>query len=247
MFGHEKGAFTGAVNKHLGAFEQAEGGTIFLDEIGELPTDLQPKLLRVLEQKTIRRVGGNDRRTVDLRIVAATNRDLRQEVNEGRFRSDLYYRLSVVKVVLPPLRARLPDLPVLARSLLERIGASPAQIARFTSLDFVERLRRGAWPGNVRELRNYLERCLVLEEEVPLTETDAPQTVGSSDRTPFVDLSLSYTEARQHALVEFERAYLTALLAKHGGNVSQAAREAGIDRVYLHRLLRRRSMRGAGS
>jgi len=245
LFGHEKGAFTGAASRHLGAFEQADGGTIVLDEIGELPTDLQPKLLRVLEQKTIRRLGGSERRSVDVRIVAATNRDLRHEVNEGRFRSDLYYRLSVVKVVLPPLRERLLDLPILTRSLLERMGANESQLARFSAPEMIERLSHGHWPGNVRELRNYLERCLVLDTAAPVGEIEAkPSPAAPMAAAPDVDLSLSYPEARRRALSIFEHAYLSALLDKHGGNVSQAAREAGVERVYLHRLLRRSELRG---
>ncbi len=242
LFGHEKGAFTGATERRSGAFEHAHGGTIVLDEIGELPSDLQPKLLRVLEQKTIRRIGSSTRISVDLRIVACTNRDLRREVNEGRFRSDLYYRLSVVKVVLPPLRERLDDLPLLSRTLLARLGAKPPQLQRFTSPEFLERLRHGAWPGNIRELRNYLERCLVLDDEAPMTE--ALSGAETTSEAPFVDLSLPYSEARRRSLAEFERIYLSALLEKHGGNVSRAAREAGIERVYLHRLLRRSALRG---
>lgn len=243
LFGHEKGAFTGASSRHVGAFEQADGGTIVLDEIGELPTDLQPKLLRVLEQKTIRRVGGSERRAVNVRIVAATNRDLRHEVNEGRFRSDLYYRLSVVKVVLPPLRERLADLPVLVQALLTRLGASADQLGRFSAPEMIDRLAHASWPGNVRELRNYLERCLVHDDEVPLHDDESGASVGAAVR-PAVDLSLPYPEARKRALSEFEHAYLSALLEKHGGNVSQAAREAGIERVYMHRLLRRSELRG---
>jgi DNA-binding NtrC family response regulator len=252
LFGHEKGAFTGAVSRHVGAFEQAQGGTVFLDEIGELPLDLQPKLLRVLEQKTIRRVGAGERKSVDVRIVAATNRDLRSEAQAGRFRSDLYFRLSVLKVVLPPLRARVDDMPLVVKALLERIGASSEQMARFTSDGFIERLGRTDWPGNVRELRNYLERCVVMDAEVPVHEgrVDLPRTGPLIEAAPEehgkmeVDPARPYDEARQQAIAEFERVYLRALLERHGGNVSQAAREAGIDRVYLHRLIRRHSIKG---
>jgi two-component system response regulator GlrR len=251
LFGHEKGAFTGAVTRHFGAFEQAHGGTVFLDEVGELPLDLQPKLLRVLEQKTIRRVGSGERRSVDVRIVAATNRDLRAEVQAQRFRSDLYFRLSVLKVVLPPLRARTDDMPLVVRALLERIGATPSQVERFTSPGFVERVTAASWPGNVRELRNYLERCVVMDAEVefgegevrpPSTRSSIPPAPGTSSID--IDASLSYEEARASAIAEFERVYLRALLARHNGNVSQAAREAGIDRVYLHRLIRRHGIKG---
>ena len=241
LFGHEKGAFTGAHSQRVGAFEEAHGGTVFLDEIGELPTDLQPRLLRVLEQKTIRRLGSNQRRKVDVRVVAATNRDLRTQVNEGHFRSDLYYRLAVVKVVLPPLRTRSEDLPLLTRSLLERIGAPEEQIERFTASSFLERLRFAAWAGNVRELRNYLERCLVLDGAAPLDgiQSAPPQPRGAAE----AEAGLSYAEARSRALAEFERSFVSTLLARHDGNVSRAARAAGMDRVYFHRLLRRHQVR----
>jgi len=247
LFGHEKGSFTGAISTRKGAFEEANGGTIFLDEIGELPPDLQPKLLRVLEQRTVRRVGSTHRIPIDVRVVAATNRDLRAEVNDGHFRSDLYFRLAVIRVTLPPLRARADDLPVLVRALLERLGASPEQLERFGSKSFLKRIQYGSWPGNIRELRNYLERCLVLDAEMPLTSdvggtwsgAEAKDDASSGVR---VDASLPYQEARKRALSEFERRYLEALLERHE-QVSQAADAAGLHRVYLHRLLRRHGVR----
>jgi two-component system response regulator GlrR len=255
LFGHEKGAFTGAVNRHQGAFEQASLGTVFLDEVGELPLDLQPKLLRVLEQKTVRRLGSGERKSVSVRIVAATNRDLRAEVQAGRFRQDLYFRLSVLKVVLPPLRSRPEDFPLLVRALLERIGASPPQMGRFLAQPFLDTLAQTPWPGNVRELRNYLERCVVMDAELPLSEgrVDPPRAPGSTPPAAqakseasqlVVDPSMPYEDARATAIAEFERSYLKALLERHGGNVSQAAREAGMDRVYLHRLIRRHGIKG---
>lgn len=241
LFGHEKGSFTGAIDRHTGAFEQAQTGTVFLDEVGELPLDLQPKLLRVLEQRTVRRVGSGERIDVDVRIVAATNRDLRKAVADGKFRSDLYFRLSVLKVTLPPLRARLEDMLPLTRALLVRAGARSDQMHRFVSGEFIERLSSASWPGNVRELRNYLERCVVMDMEQPLTEmAPAEQSAGMS----IVDGSIRYAEARKRAIAEFERLYLLALLDRTNGNVSQAAREAGIDRVYLHRLIRRHKVKG---
>jgi two-component system, NtrC family, response regulator GlrR len=239
LFGHEKGAFTGAVSRRIGAFEEANHGTLFLDEIGELPQDLQPKLLRVLEQKRIRRLGSNQYIPVDVRVVAATNRDLRAQVNEGNFRSDVYYRLAVVKLTLPPLRERLDDVPLLVERFKVRLSVDDVTAARLFTAEFLERLTRSAWPGNVRELRNFLERCVVMQQVLPLQEHEA-----AAEATPFaVDATLSYGEAKQAVVNEFERRYLRALLERHGDNVSKAARAAGMDRPYLHKLLHRHGLR----
>jgi transcriptional regulator with PAS, ATPase and Fis domain len=170
LFGHEKGSFTGADRKRIGAFEEASGGTIFLDEIGELTADLQPKLLRVLESREFRRVGGNAHRVTDVRVIAATNRDLRAEVNAGRFRSDLYFRLAVLKVTIPPLRERPEDIPIIVEHILRALHADATATARLRTPQFFAALQHSAWPGNVRELRNYLERCLVFEDALPVTE-----------------------------------------------------------------------------
>jgi DNA-binding NtrC family response regulator len=169
LFGHEKGSFTGAGAAREGAFEAASGGTIFLDEIGELGLDLQPRLLRALERRQVKRVGGNKYVGVDVRVVAATNRNLRREVNERRFRPDLYYRLAVVEVRLPSLRERREDLPRLVENILEGLGATaPAVRASLQQPELIAELGRHEWPGNVRELRNYLERCLALREQLPI-------------------------------------------------------------------------------
>ncbi|MCK6547561.1 sigma 54-interacting transcriptional regulator [Myxococcota bacterium] len=238
LYGHEKSAFTGAVERRIGAFEEASGGTLFLDEIGELPLEQQPKLLRALESKEVRRVGSNVHKKVDVRIVAATNRDLRREVNEGRFRADLYFRLAVLRIELPPLRQRPEDLPALSRALLRSMGAGEEETERLLTPEFLATLARGAWPGNARELRNHLERCLAFEEPLPIGEA----MLARPAQGPQVDVSLPHGEARRRAIDAFERAYVSALLAKHDGKVGQAAAAASIDRVYLYKLARRHGL-----
>ncbi|MEN9581328.1 MAG: hypothetical protein RJA70_4337 [Pseudomonadota bacterium] len=241
LFGHERGAFTGANNKRIGAFEEANNGTIFLDEIGELPLELQPKLLRVLEQKQIRRVGSNRHESVNVRVIAATNRDLRSQVNEGIFRSDLYYRLAVLTVQLPPLRERPDDIPLLVEHFKQRLGVTPEAAAEIFSPDFLNRLQRATWPGNVRELRNFLERCVVMRQKLPLHVHQADGEGAHEGLS--IDARVSYTEARRAVLERFEQGYLAALLDLHDGNVSAAARGAGMDRPYLHKLLQRHALR----
>jgi transcriptional regulator with GAF, ATPase, and Fis domain len=237
LFGHEPGAFTGANERRIGAFEQASGGTLFLDEIGELPLELQPKLLRALESREVRRVGGRDLIRCDLRIVAATNRDLRAEVNRGMFRADLYFRLAVVKVVLPPLRERTGDIPKLVEHLLMKIGATPDAMADLMQPDFMAALCAARWPGNVRELRNHLEQCVVFGER------RLPNTPSTPHPAATVDPALPYEIARRQAIDAFEREYVTRLLERSDGNVAAAARDAGLNRAYLHRLLRRHGLR----
>ncbi len=238
LFGHEKGAFTGAAERRVGAFEEASGGTIFLDEIGELPLDLQPKLLRVLENREIRRVGSNRHQPVDVRVVAATNRDLRAEVNAGRFRPDLYFRMVVVRIPLPSLRQRPEDLPLIVEEILARMKLTAEEAAPLRTPERLAGLQGAAWPGNVRELRNHLERCLVYREPLPL-EPAPPEPSGSFA----VDGHLSYAEARERALAEFERLYMEALLREHHGSVSQAAETAQVTRVHLYRLMRRHGIK----
>jgi two-component system, NtrC family, response regulator GlrR len=238
LFGHEKGAFTGAATQRVGAFEAADGGTVFLDEIGELPLELQPKLLRVLERREIRRLGSNMHRVVDVRVIAATHRDLRALVNGETFRSDLYYRLAVLRVTLPPLRARPGDIPTLARHLVAQLGAAPDTAARLLAPEFLDSLARAAWPGNVRELRNYIERCAVFEQPAPLSEP-----VVDARRPHPVDIRVPYGVARARLLADFERAYADELLRAHDGNLSAAARAGGLDRVHLWRLASRHGLK----
>ena len=234
LFGHEQGAFTGASARRIGAFEAAAGGTIFLDEIGELSLDLQPKLLRALEAKRIRRVGGREDIAIDARVIAATNRNLREEVNARRFRSDLYFRIAVLELVLPPLRERPDDLPLIRDEILAAAGASEAETTTLRSDEVLQQLVQHAWPGNARELRNYLERALALNEAAPITAGDGPPTIDAREKMRVM---------RKKWLDYFETRYLRDLLATHGDNISAAARAAGIDRVHLYRMLARNGLR----
>jgi two-component system response regulator GlrR len=243
LFGHERGAFTGAVSSRRGAFEAASGGTIFLDEIGELGLDLQPKLLRALERREIKPVGADHYAPVDVRVLAATNRNLREEVTARRFRSDLYYRVAVLRVRLPPLRERKEDLGVLLEHLLEVLGAVDRPEARPLRTEaFVNEVARHAWPGNVRELRNYVERCLAMREQPPPPELETLDPPPGGDG-PALDISRPLKVAREAWIAEFERRYLTELLRHHDDNVTVAARAAGVDRIHFYRLLWKHGLR----
>ena len=258
LFGHQRGAFTGAVDARPGVFELADGGTIFLDEIGELPLDLQPKLLRVLEQREVRRVGGTKTKSIDVRVVAATNRKLRDEVAAGRFREDLYYRLAVVELALPPLRSRLTDLPLLCQHLLRRadlsgrvMGIAPEVIAIFEAYH---------WPGNVRELANVVERAIPFSRTERVTIDALPEALRAAAdsrrtrSTPSATLvsqttvaaeagqqlgEMPFKDAKDQMVEAFEREYLLDLLERHEGNVSKAARAADMDRKSITRLMKK--------
>jgi transcriptional regulator with GAF, ATPase, and Fis domain len=270
LFGHEKGSFTGAVAQHQGCFEQAHGGTIFLDEIGELDINLQPKLLRVLENRELKRVGGDRVIKIDVRVVAATNRDLRQMVNQGTFREDLYFRLSVIHVDMPPLRERKEDIPALAEVFLREIAGRRNMPMTF-AIDAVTALQSHSWPGNVRELKNVVERAASLAE-APLVQrsdlmfnrepagsrssTAPPTGGGGGGRIPtnpnapaFVDTALppiapglDFKEAKQRVVDAFELAYLKQLLERHDGNITRSAQEAGLTRYHLRELLKRHGL-----
>jgi DNA-binding NtrC family response regulator len=234
LFGHERGAFTGADREHEGAFAQADGGTLFLDEIGELPIELQPKLLRALENREVRRVGGSSTRRVDVRVIAATNRNLLESAAKNEFRRDLYYRLAVLSVEVPPLRARREDIPVLARRFYQQAaGDHEATLAP----DVEARLLAHSWPGNVRELKNVIQRLVVLGANAPDLfgdEVQASLPPSASDLA-----HLPYREARAVAIARFERAYLPTVLARTGNVVVRAAKHAGVERGSFHRMLGR--------
>jgi DNA-binding NtrC family response regulator len=265
LFGHEKGAFTGATERRVGRLEEADGGTLFIDELGELPLELQPKLLRVLETREVRRLGGRQVIPVDLRVVAATHRDLAREVNEGTFREDLYYRLAVVRVRVPPLRERREDIPGLVAHFIRRgLAGDPARgeaLVDSLSPATRDRLLRHPWPGNVRELRNVVERSLALSGDAatrldgldPPTvraaaggaQAGVPNPVGSGSADaaggsgPPVDLDRPFVDQKAEVLAGFEKAYLTGQLERHGGNFSRAAAASGLDRMYFKRLLKK--------
>ncbi len=246
LFGHSKGAFTGAVSDRAGVFEQAAGGTVFLDELGELPLELQTRLLRVLDQRTVSRLGTHEPRKVDFRVVAATHRDLEQLVKEGRFREDLFYRLGVVKVRLPPLRERPEDIPTLARAFLRR-NACPNPDAVLTP-EVLEALCSRQWPGNVRELRNVLERAMVLGDgaqdiaRMPGAPPAGDEETWVAQAMPQRWLDRPYKEVKEQLLGQFEAHYFASLLERHGYNISRIASGAGVDRHLVRKLLRKHDM-----
>jgi two-component system, NtrC family, nitrogen regulation response regulator GlnG len=240
LFGHVKGAFTGANTDRAGAFERAHGGTLFLDEVGELPLEVQPRLLRALERRQVKRVGANDYRTVNVRVVAATHQDLEGAVKNGAFRGDLFHRLAVLRVVLPPLREHPEDIPLLIDTVLTRMGRPPSALSDQTRA----LLAQYPWPGNVRELRNVVDRVVNLGEEALPDIPDVPPRAVDDDpeNTVPMALDLPFKEAKERLIEGFERDYLRTLLERCEGNVSRASREAGIDRVYLRKLLRKHGL-----
>ena len=255
LFGHEKGSFTGAIMTRKGLFEMAHGGTIFLDELGELSLDLQPKLLRVLEQREVRRVGSNKSTPVNVRVIAATNRNLEEEVRAGRFREDLFYRLSVVRLTLPSLRDRVEDIPLLVKHFLGQLeinkGAAGELRVRQASPAALAALTRYTWPGNVRELVNVVERACSFAEGDTMQPDDLPdyitgsgEPLRSSQEMAMIDapgrdqlVELPFKDAKEEWISSFERDYILELLKRHHGNISQASREADIDRKYFRKLM----------
>ena len=229
LFGHEKGSFTGAVAQRVGAFERARGGTVFFDELGELPLDLQPKLLRALEDRVVRRVGGGADIGLDVRVIAATNRDLRAEVNKKTFRSDLFYRLNTIRVRVPALRERPEDVTLLAEHFWQQLAPDGPR----PPAELLDELARRAWPGNVRELRAAVERAFLLGDPDELASDSSP--------APAVELveGKPFRAVKEQAVARWEKAYVRALVDQHSGNVSAAARFARMDRNHLRDLLRR--------
>lgn len=267
LFGHERGAFTGAVDKRLSPFLEADGGTIFLDELGELPIDVQPKLLRALAERRIKSVGGSSYREVDVRVLAATRRDLVRAVNTNAFRSDLYFRVAQVKVEMPALRQRVEDIPVLVRKMLKDLGGEESDYERVSN-ETLERLMRHDWPGNVRELRNAVQVAFALAGEGE--EIDIAAHLGSLAETPQASPVIGggggggggagggagvsfasfkgrqFQEAKRDVLARFERDYFAALAEEAKGNVSEMARRAGMERAHVRAYLRRHGILSKG-
>ena len=237
LFGHERGAFTGATATRKGVFEQADGGTLFIDEIGDLDSSLQPKLLRALERSEIRRVGGDRWQKVSVRVISATRRDMDHEVQSGRFRDDLFFRLAVARLELPPLRSRTGDVLVLLEHFWRAFGGQGA-----VPYEVQERFERHHWPGNVRELRNSVARQLALGDDFAITRDPEAVSPGVSENDfveQIIHQDLPYPRARDMALAAFERRYIARVLAQHGGKVAKAAAASGIARRYFNLLLAR--------
>jgi DNA-binding NtrC family response regulator len=246
LFGHAKGSFTGAVGAKAGLFEEAEGGTIFLDEIGELPLPVQVKLNRALQEKEIRRVGENRPVQIDVRVVAATHRDLKAEVAAGRFREDLFYRVNVFPVVLPALRDRREDIPLLAAHFLEKHASALRKELSGIEADAIRALTGYPWPGNVRELENAIERAVAVANGKMIELRDLPPDVKGVQEGAIpgeVLAKMPYREAVDLARDRVSRDYLTVLMREHDGNVTHAAQRAGMERESLHRLLKRYGIR----
>jgi two-component system response regulator AtoC len=239
IFGHEKGAFTGAHRTRPGLLEFATGGTFFMDEVGKMPRSIQSKFLRVLQEKSLRRVGGNEQLPVDARVVAATNLDIAEAVKGGQFREDLYYRLNVVRIHLPPLRERREDIPLLAAHFLKQFSTETPRPVEGISAGAMSLLEAYDWPGNVRELENVVERAVFLTDTPTISRDSLPAHISSqtAGEVPTTDTSASFKEAKSQWIDLFEKKYLRDLLRRHNGNITLAAQEAGINRKTIHRLI----------
>jgi two-component system response regulator AtoC len=243
LFGHEKGAFTGATRRRIGRFESAGGGTFFLDEVSEIPLAVQVKLLRVLEERVIERVGGNERIPVDIRIIAATTRDLKAMVDQGRIREDLYYRLNVMPLVVPPLRERKDDIPLLAEHFLDVYREKWKRDVRSISPSLMGRLFAHEWPGNVRELEHWIERAVVLAQGEALEADDLD--AATADLTPALHDPApgSFLETKRQIIESFEREYFRRLLAEARGSIGEAARLSGLNERNVYEKMRRYGLR----
>ena len=246
LFGHEKGAFTGAVKRKLGKFEIASGGTIFLDEIGTITPSAQIKLLQVLQDGTYQRVGAEDTLKADIRVIAATNEDLKKMCDEGRFRKDLYYRLNVFPIEIPPLRDRTEDIPYFIESFITKITRLGTKNIKGVDSIVVESLINYNWPGNIRELENILERAYILENSEILTSSNFPDEVMVTDKSIskiLVNSASTLSAARQKATEDFERIYIHNLLSRNRGKINISAEEAGISTRQLHKLMTKYNIR----
>ncbi len=246
LFGHARGAFTGASTEQRGAFEEANGGTLFLDEIGELELAMQPRLLRALERGEVKRIGETRHRQVDLRVIAATNRDLERMVNQGTFRADLYFRLAVAHLCVPPLRERPQDIALLVERLLPELATAAGATVEPIAAETLQEMLRYPWPGNVRELRNFLERLVIYADEHERPELPRALRLGAkgaSEPTDDEPTALPFAEAKERHVAQFEVRYLSELLERCEHNIAEAARQSGIARGYLFRLLKKHGLK----
>jgi len=244
LFGHKKGAFTGATESRRGAIDSANHGTLFLDEIGELPLSMQPRLLRFLEKQQYSRVGETHYNNVDVRVIAATHRNLAEEVKADRFRQDLYYRLNVMEIAVPTLRRREGDVELLAHHFLRGLGADPHELL---SSEILKQMKAHRWPGNVRELRNFVKRLVLIPERamesLSTTSSEAMSSVPKSMISSGVDIDVPFHECRQRTIDEFEHRYVSALLEHCSENIQKAATKAGLPRQTIYRLMKRCGIR----
>lgn len=246
LFGHEKGAFTGAERRRLGKFEIASGGTVFLDEVGTISASAQIKLLQLLQEKTFQRLGGDETFEADVRVIAATNSDLRAMCDERLFRKDLYYRLNVFPIKIPPLRDRIDDIPILVQSMINKMNRTQQRRIRDVHVSVMQAFKRYAWPGNIRELENLMERASILETGTVLSPDSFPSELfdgqGMNIEQP-MDEGLSLAEMRKQGMEQLERRYLEQLLLKHEGRIQSSAAAAGITTRRLHALLQKYDIR----
>lgn len=246
LFGYERGAFTDAKKSTAGLIEIASGGTLFLDEIGDMSVKLQSKLLRVLQERVIRRLGGHRDIPIDVRVIAATHRDLQEEILRGRFREDLYFRLAVVPLRMPRLQERTEDIPLLVREFIREFTQDLSKPMMEMDAEAMSALMRYSWPGNVRELRNLIERLVILEESRTLTLSHLPRSISSQPPQPprlFSEPETGFRETKARMVARFEKEYLTYLLTRFQGNVSRSAREAGLERSGFQRLMQRHGLK----
>ncbi len=242
LFGYEKGAFTDASHRKIGLLEFADGGTFFLDEVCELPANLQVKMLRTLQDRLLRRVGGNELIKIDLRIISATNRDIQKALTDKQIREDFYYRLNVINISVPPLRDRKGDIKLLANYFLnQKLKSSSKEVIGFTD-EAMSKLEEYDWPGNIRELENVVERAVTLVKGEVITLSELPPSIQPKNKSGFSFKDLSHAEAKQKAIDNIEKKYLLYLLDKHSGNVTKIAEEAGMTRRNIHRMLNRHSI-----
>ncbi len=238
LFGHEKGSFTGAFEKRKGKFDSANGGTLFLDEIGDMSLRTQAKILRIIQEQVFERVGGSHSIEVDVRIVAATNKDLQKEIELGRFRQDLYYRLNVIPIYVPPLRERLEDIPQLIENFVDEIASESALGKKRIDPDVYTMLQQYSWPGNIRELRNFIERLIIMTPGQVIRPDDLPHDFRSVIRKPDTGVDCLHCDTLREARTSFEREYLLRKLDEFGWNISVTASRIGLERTHLHRKMK---------